>query len=447
MHIQTIRVNGFKGIRDLEFSPSSINIITGKNNAGKTSLLQSIKFAFNPQSIEDWGENIEYLINAKTKNATINCEYTGRQASLSEFTKSGDKPGWKNREVAIRPPRKNEALDFFVETILDVAETGPDSDYYIDRFLGRRFNFEDEISPLQTSDLDNLVRSSLSESTISACQDLSSEDIQESVVILIVNGEEYPFVYLDDSVYDSLREEIARMAARRAVTKLEQNQEVTNFKSREPVEDFYKLFSDLLIPRLGKGNFVNGTPRSEGDVLIGNTEILKRDNVDLSRNQGAVRLNNIEEYVIDKKILRNLKDLSLDYLVFEDEEEYQVPYGFMGEGFQQFITILWQIFKQDLSGSVMLFEEAENHMHPGYINKLVYALIDVAVDKEVQLFITTHNIDFIDAFFSENLADREFNFLKDNFQLLKMGRNYSEQLDYSAAKQDIKSIHTDLRGI
>jgi AAA15 family ATPase/GTPase len=447
MYIESIRISDFKGIRDLEFEPGGVNIITGPNNSGKTSLLQSIELCFNPHSIERWENSVNYLVNSKSDSATISTSSTGRQLSLDNYTESENDSGVGSNELGIRSLRDSETLDAYVQVIRDLAQKSPESNYYLDRFSGTKLELDDQFSELNRERFEEDIQTGLQEAIITACQDADLEEINESAIMLIVNGEEYPFVYLDDSFYDDLRREISTMAARRVVTRITQIEKSIDDMKHELVQDFRRMFSDLLIPRFSRGRFVEDPPKISDDVIFTETVKLSEKDVDLKKNQRGIRLNRIEEYIISHNLLPNLTDLSLDTLVFEDEEEYQVPYGFMGDGFQQYINVLWQLFRDDLSNKVLLLEEAENHMHPGYIDKLVYTLIDMAMEKDIQLFITSHNVDFLDAFFSQNLSEAERNYLKEEFRLLKMKRTYEEQLSYSQAQAEMETIHSDLRGI
>ncbi|WP_436924906.1 AAA family ATPase [Halosimplex amylolyticum] len=448
MYLENIRIHGFKGIRDLRFEPNKINIITGPNNAGKTSFLESLNLVFNPGIISEWEEDIDYLINAKSKTAAIDCEFSGHQTTFGDFSNIDyGENQLKNRELGLRPPRESEALDAFVNALLDLSSHGPDADYYVDRLFGRTLSPDDFETITEDSQFHEIVDESLRETIITTSEQLDRSTIQDSCIVMSIDGEEFPYIYLEDSIYNELRAEISHMAARRALTKLYQDDEQVR-SNQDQIDRLRQMFSDLLIPRLGKDRFVHEKPSSVGQVVFANTETVSGDNVDLSKDKGAVRLQKIEEYIKETSILRHLEDLSFDYIVFnEDGNEYQVPYEFMGRGFRQIMTLLWELHKSDVSETVFLLEEAENHMHPGYISKLVYFLIDLAMAEEIQLFITTHDLDFLDAFFSQNIAHKETSFLEKNFKLLKMGRTYTEQLDYSQAEKELEDIHTDLRGI
>jgi predicted ATP-dependent endonuclease of OLD family len=63
MNINNYHAQGFKAIEDISIEPKSINLITGRNNTGKTSLLESINLCFNPNVISTYDVNAENIIN------------------------------------------------------------------------------------------------------------------------------------------------------------------------------------------------------------------------------------------------------------------------------------------------------------------------------------------------------------------------------------------------
>ena len=46
MRIEKLILENFRLITDLNINPSAINLIVGKNNSGKSSLVEAIYFAF-----------------------------------------------------------------------------------------------------------------------------------------------------------------------------------------------------------------------------------------------------------------------------------------------------------------------------------------------------------------------------------------------------------------
>lgn len=68
--------------------------------------------------------------------------------------------------------------------------------------------------------------------------------------------------------------------------------------------------------------------------------------------------------------------------LYYDELPDGVKYGFA-----------YLIRAMNLEGSALLIEELENHQHPGSIEKLLEALFEIAVKKNVQIFISTHSME------------------------------------------------------
>lgn len=161
-----------------------------------------------------------------------------------------------------------------------------------------------------------------------------------------------------------------------------------------------------------------------------------------------IKEDDIGDFLRDKQILDNLKSFSLDHLVFdpEDEEKYSVPFDQMGEGFKAIVGILWELLDDDLP-EVVFLEEPDTHMHPGYVRELVYFLIDLAREEDIQLFVTTHNNDFLNDLFVDNLTDEEVEFLEDEFRLIQMQDGAADVMDYREAEHTLEELVLDLRGV
>ena len=52
--LEHVEIEGFKGLEHVEFEPTDINLVTGRNNTGKTSFLEAIDLLYNPDSATDF---------------------------------------------------------------------------------------------------------------------------------------------------------------------------------------------------------------------------------------------------------------------------------------------------------------------------------------------------------------------------------------------------------
>lgn len=73
-HLNRIRVKGFRAIDDeIEFEPSGINVITGRNNMGKTSLMESIATA-SERNYLFHHDQLRFLVNQSCDSAEVELE-------------------------------------------------------------------------------------------------------------------------------------------------------------------------------------------------------------------------------------------------------------------------------------------------------------------------------------------------------------------------------------
>lgn len=443
-HIDHLRIKGFKTVEQLEVDPSQINIITGRNNSGKTSVLESLDILFNPVNISKYGPNANNLINAKRNSCSISGTYSQAQTTIQEWQSEGKSN--QQREVGLREPRRQETVEIFYEVLQEILDLN--EEYPLGPFISSV-----QAQSVEISGLEELLRETLRE-TVS---NLSTQEIAESgasnnIVIIEINGETYPLIYLGQ-FYDELRDELTK----RSITNLNQKEEITDLKEAIELADADHLemqlehsYDRLLTPRFGRARFIGDEPPElPGLDFISKVEG-NAEQFDLDKENAAVQVSKIEQYLIENNILDNLQDFSFNKVVFEEEEEdaaYEVPYEFLGEGVKIIIRVLWAIFNEDIRGDVLLLEEPENHMHPGYIENLVNQLVEISRERDIQLFITTHNLDFIGSFFSPQMDAERENYLEKGFKLIQLTGGITKTMNYSQAKEKRDDLDLDLRGV
>jgi len=444
--IETISISDFKAIDTLEIDVGMLNLITGGNNAGKTSLLQAIDLAFNPKSVTKYESNIGHLINAQADSAKINLQYVeSTQTSLFEFTDSDQEPSnIHERELKIIKPNADRRAQILIDTAIDVAKTGPDADFLVNRFSGEtlQLNLDDDENP------DEIIQTAVNNAIAGLPEDRLIRWTEGNTVILEVDGKQYPYIYLG-GFYDEFKKEVVDSATNSILEKIGRTEEPLFEAEEDELENtINRSLNDLMVPRFGRGRFQTNQPSTIGGVrFIEESVQLSQDEIDLDRENAAVRLSYIGDYLREHSLVSNLDTLSLDQVVFEDSEgeKYQVPYTFMGDGFRAMVGVFWELSAEDRKNNVLLLEEAENHMHPEYINELSFHLTDILESNGIQTFITTHNIDFIRSFLEMPDKDLE-EFLIDEFKLLKMDPVFPEEYDYIEAKDHATNLQLDLRG-
>jgi AAA15 family ATPase/GTPase len=443
--IETVSISNFKAVDSLQIDVGALNIITGGNNAGKTSLLQAIDLAFNPKSVTSYESDVGYLINAHSETASINIEYTETtQTSLSEFMESDTTPtNIHERNLKIIEPDSQEKIQLLIDAALDVAKTGPNADLLVNRFSGESLQLDSE-----GEDPDELIQNAVSNSIASLPEEQLRSWAEGNSIILEVNGSEYPYVYLG-GFYDEFKSIVVEESTNTILNKLGRTEEpLLQGEENELATTIKRSLNDLLVPRFGRGRFKNGEPPSlDGVRFVSKSVKLSKDDVDIDQDNAAVRLSNISDYLQENNLVDEIDTLSLDQIVFKDTDgdKYQIPYNFMGDGFKAMVGLLWELSDKKRRGNVLLLEEAENHMHPEYINQLSHHLTEILERGDIQTFITTHNVDFIRAFLEIPDKDLE-KFLIDEFHLLKMDPDLPEEYDYLEAKNHATDLQLDLRG-
>lgn len=439
LEIDSIRIAGYKPIEQMEVDSKQINIITGRNNSGKTSLLESIDLLFNPSNISKFDDNINYLINREADVCKINGEYNTGQRTLTAFTT--DRSADRRRGLGIREPTDEEVIDFFHKTLYDILELNrgyPISPSPVDQLsFNNETNAEEEMREVLRETVSNL-----------SAQELLESGAKDNIIILFTDEDMYPFIYLGD-YYDQLRKSLVGAAR----TRLDATQLINVSGDMDSPDKDWMLtrsLNRLLAPRFGRSRFIGDAPADVDGVEFIENVIGDSSQFDLDKENAAIRVQKIEEYIRNNDIIDGIQDFSFDKVVIQDEYDdrpYEVPYEFLGEGVKIIVRVLWSLFDEDNRGEVLLLEEPENHMHPGYIENMSKTLVDVVEESNIQLYLTTHNIDFIESFFSPHIKGDRQEFLENEFKLIQMTDPIPKSMGYEECRMKVDELDLDLRGV
>ena len=119
----------------------------------------------------------------------------------------------------------------------------------------------------------------------------------------------------------------------------------------------------------------------------------------------------------------------------------------MGSGFQSIVEFINRIKREH---KVILIEEPENHMHPGYAQELLIKIVDFARKEGIQFFITTHSCDVLEFLSCYNFEPEYKDYLDKELNIIRMETNVesivASQFDRKNARDVIEKINSDLRG-
>lgn len=405
--IEKIDVDGFKGLTDTSLEFGGINVITGRNNTGKTSLQEAIGLGLDPERLEGYGDQVDDLINIHSESYDIDLLLSNSQYSLS---------------VKFTPPE--EALEHAIDALAMLFSSGTlwgvPEDMELSKATERALRTE--LSNAKTEEVPNIKRYVL-------------HILYNDEVFRLFNIERLSPLISDrhNKIKESLQSEI----------EFDQWQEMT------PYEDVMEYLWGRVPARIA--NFYPDVPEGPDDVLyVEQPKIDEHPNID-DEEGAAIKKVEIRDYLNEHEITPEpgvtVEDFDFDVIVFEEDgERYEVPYDFMGDGFKTIVGILWQFLGEEEISDVVLMEEPENNMHPGYVSELVPFLIKMAREEDVQLFLTTHNVDFISEFFAE-FPEETQEYLESEFRLIQMTETVPKTFDYDAAKEQVEDLHLDLRGI
>lgn len=190
-------------------------------------------------------------------------------------------------------------------------------------------------------------------------------------------------------------------------------------------------------------NFIQSTNNSKSNVIFLNEfsiEYLKQINKKLTET-GSI-LNTIDFIKEQIEYFLDIREAENNFLVFIKGLDKPVPVQGMGEGF--FIKLITLFAIATIDNGIIIMEEPENHLHPGYMYSIINQIVKTANQKRIQYFISTHSLEFIKFLLEENT---------ELVNVIRMYRiNDEAEIDYELlsgeeALSELKDLKMDLRGI
>jgi AAA15 family ATPase/GTPase len=429
MRITNINIENFKAIDSLQFNPRMLNIFVGRNNTGKTSILQAIKLAFDK-------EDFLFFFRAHASSAL---KYGENKAKL-EMKLTEDKRSMV--DLGIERVTINEQVSQLEKAVIGIFERTLKGTWY-----GKRKTPNNEERKRRAGEIEKELKEWLKAEIILEMVDMDKlKESTKDSVNLIINGQNF---FLSGSKIDNIAQKLALQISEKfefseflgwgKPTTTTLMQYIT---SDERLGDFSVSFFRKEIERKGEDNF------SSPILIVDPINVI--DKIVTYGNKLEGIAHEIEQIIINDNIVPGLTRFNFHKMVFEGVEE-DVSMDSMGDGFKALIGILASLYQRP-KNTIVLLEEPEVHMHPGYLQELAKYLVILSRTRNIQLFISTHSMDFIQCFLNfDSLSPVDSEFVRSQFFMLQLShlKNVvvSEEIDYYEADQTIKDLELDLRGI
>ena len=406
--IKHVTIKNFKGINSLEITPKKFNVLVGRNNTGKTSILEAISVCINSDLIKNLFEN-------KYQNSIIN--YLSDNSSIKI-----EKEDNKVKKLSLRRATPEQILNLLKNDLSDFfSKKGK---------LPRKFDKNIAIERIiKDLDKDKIYQTSL-----------------DSIVALVNYSDRQ--ILLPGKLYENLLTDA--LYELDDIYKHKKVKDSTARSSKETLIDSIwgnvEMFSMLRYfnKPLNKNPF--GIDKKNNITFIKDTL-----NSFKSINTSEKLALQLENMIKHDNIIPNLTRFNFHSLVLDTEDgSKEIPIESMGDGFKSLIYILTRLYENE--SNIILIEEPENYMHPGYIRELIHYIISLANNSEIQLFIITHSQDFLYMLTSDSdLSENDIEFLKKELLILQLSRFKDNiilsNLDYNDAISDMEDLLLDLRGI
>jgi len=399
--ITKLHIENFRAIGSLDYTPRQLNIICGKNNTGKSALLDAIYMNGGGDGAERRSFEDEITPNFIKDGEPIARIFSDRNEitiyrSLDIYRKA-------------HPDSYTEIREYLLSTLLE------DLEYYDDEFR------EAYLRIIMDSHDFIIIRSNSGYMVIPynvTERQIIAEQLRQ--IIDDVEERQLKHNFLDNSNIDT-----AKRAKRRIHNASSLRMLMTYSLNRfHHYQSPWELVSEMEQPII---------------------KISHREKLSIKKMTDE-EIHLLEQFIKEHNLVRNLERLTQDNVLYRRGDRIEtVPISAHGDGFITLLSILYHLRKA--TNGILLIEEPENHLHPEYLTILIETLFTYAPKLNVQVFMTTHSYDLIQIAldYPEDEAERDL------LLISKMASDgvTIEKFDYTVdeGRRVIEELKLDLRGI
>lgn len=412
--IKQVKISNYKGLEDIQFPCGSINIIVGPNNTGKSSILDAILMPIS--SLNHFGDaleigladildlvnaNIKYFIFQGQKKSTVEIEiFDKNKITLDILYEERGYP----QEVA---------SDFLNYINRASTESTLDSIYLRNKRKRGRSPIYDLSREIRT--LEDALEKEESRNT-----DSKKVEIERMLKLMSERLE---------SAIEEYRNEIIKSEKLFLVSKLNHNPIAMHVTMDEYIGEIPVHFgkSPYNIP------LIISSPKINYDLSSLYTKLVHKNKL---RDVLEILKNRIPYF-------EDIREVDGDLVIILGDKIEPLPLSFMGDGFKALLKL--SFMAPLVKNGIILFDEPEASMHPGYLNILSKEILLNSNDS--QFFISTHSLELL----NKILEKAEKYDKLESIRILRLRRLSDgfierETLSGKEAKEEIESIETDLRG-
>ncbi len=407
--IKDVGIKNYKAIEETQFPCASINILVGPNNTGKSSILEAIWMAISSlNNFEDVLENkisnvirgrgrynIEYLIHKTKEKSSVKLELHDNNKIVLDLLYS--KEGYP-QEVS--------------EPFLDFIDSSNYRDYAVRYRIGRNALDPERILMRELQKVGRLYEDEESKGSLNELLKKLSDDI--------------------DTAREKARDELILSKKLFLTSKLNERllpiyMMMDAYRGKIPTPEGKTPPPALEIP------LIVSSPKIGGDIpaLYGKL---------INTKKLAEVLESLKKSI---PYFEDIREADGNLLVLLKNIDEPLPLDSMGDGFKALLKL--SFMAPLIKNGVVIFEEPEVSMHPGYLEVLAEEIISSS--EYSQFFISTHSLELVEYL----LKKAEKAGVIDSINIIRLHRREGGYIDREictgrAAKEEMEEIKTDLRG-